>query len=379
MRHYERELTIRPDSFWGHYRAAAALFGLNRPDDAANHLEQCLDRRPGNASVQAQLAGCLIAKERYAQALEVCDRALESAPSYAEPYYTRAYVRAASRQTGGFPDDMRHYDMLRGVLPRSFWDEGRPEDAIRGTAPIDSVFALPAPPGARPGPARRPGRQEVVRIDPEELEARATLAWMLSKAELFPLAGAEAEKILANRPDHIPARLLRVEEAIAARRFDAARAELDAVFGRPSLDDYVRDHSGWLNPLMDVTERYLMAGRADDARAVAERARDLAIEFRRDVGWSHFNLAMVYAVLGESEPHLIEEAAKQLFRSFIAHPDFQQKYRVESRWFDPVRARIDAALGRMEDPAVVRRRRARPPARATPPAPGRRTGAERRA
>jgi serine/threonine protein kinase len=356
LRHYERELAIRPGSFWGHYRAAAALFGLGRSDAAANHLMQCLNRRPGNASVQKQLAACLIAEQKYPQALEVCDKALESAPSYADLYFTRAYARVVSRQTGGLEEDLRRYDMLRGILPRSFWDGAGPADRAKDAGPIANVFRFPTAPDLRPGPARRLGRDEVAGIDPLEVEARATLAVLLSKDELFPLAGAEAEKILMIQPDHITARLLRVEEAIAARRFDAARSELDAVLSHPGLEDYVRDHGGSLGRFFDVTDLYLKAGKADDARTVAECARDLAIRGRCDRGGAHYNLAIVYAVLGESDCHFIDEAAKQLFRAFIVHPDFQQMYRQETRWFNAARARIDAALGRMEDPAVVRRR-----------------------
>ena len=356
LRHYDQELTIRPWSFWGHYRAAAIRFGQGDSSGAAHHLTQCLKRRPGNAVIQAQLSGCLIALKQYPQALELCDRALERAPNYAELYFTRAFARAASQQTGGLIDDLRRFEMFRGILPRSFWDGAEAEDPVKDAGSIATVSRFPMATDDRPSLARRLGRDEAAGIAPEEVEARAALAGILRQDGLFPLAGAEAEKILVIQPDHIPARLLRVEQAIAARRFDAARSDLDAVLGLPELEDYVRDDNGSLNLLMDITLFYLMAGRADDARTVAERTRDLAIQFRRDVGWSHFNLAMVYAALGESDPHLIDEAAKQLFRAFIAHPDFQQLYRRETRWFDPVRARIDAALGRMEDPAVVRRR-----------------------
>jgi tetratricopeptide (TPR) repeat protein len=352
LEHYERVLMMRPGSFWGHYRAATACFGLNRMAQAANHLRRCLELRPGNVPVRAQLAGCLIALEQHSQALELCDRALEDAPSYAELYRTRAYARAISGQTGGLIDDLRHFEMFRGILPRLVWDGA---ETANDSGSAATLFRFPTTPDDGPGLARRPGRDA---IDPDEVEARATLAAILSEAGLFPVAGAEADKILMIQPDHIPARLLRVEEAIAARRFDVARSELDAVLGHPGLEDHARVHNTSFERLFAITELYLKAGKADDARTVAECAKDLAIQIRRHVGWSHFNLARAYAVLGASDPHLIDEAAQQLFRALVAHPDFQQWYRGkrDSRWFDPVRARIDAALGRMEDPAVVRRR-----------------------
>ena len=91
-------------------------------------------------------------------------------------------------------------------------------------------------------------------------------------------------------------------------------------------------------------------------RRIIERARDLAITFHRDVGRAHFHSAQVYAALGASDPEYIPQAAGQLFRAFVANPDFMQWYRNPSQWFDPVRAPIDAALGRLEDPEAVRRR-----------------------
>jgi tetratricopeptide (TPR) repeat protein len=356
LRHYDRELMIRPGSFWGHYRAAAARIGVGHPGEAAHHLRQCLDRRPRNATIQMQLAGCLFALEQYPQALEVCDRVLESAPSYAEAHRTRAYVRTASRQTAGLGDDLQRFEMLCGVLPRSFWEGAESADPVDNAGTITSAFRFLRAPDVRPALARRLGRDEVAGVDSEEVEARASLAVMLSNAEIFPLAGSEAEKILVIRPDHIPARLLRVEEAIAARRFDAARSDLGAVLGHLELEGRVRDRRVALERLFRVTNHYLKAGKADDARMVAERARDVATGLGDHIAWSHYDLARVYAVLGASDPDLIDEAAEQLFQAFVADPDFLQYYRGENPWFDPVRTRIDAALGRREDPAVVRRR-----------------------
>ena len=349
-------LALRPGSFWGHYRAAAACFGLRRPDEAARHLAQCLERRPGNVSVQLQLAGCLFALEKYPEALGLCDRALERAPSYAELYRTRAYVRAKSGQTGGLIDELRHFEMYSRILPRSFWGGADPADALRGRRP-DRVGVR----GADGHPARRraaPGREEAVEVEPEELYGRAMLAAFLREAEQFPLAGAEAEKILVLQPDYLPARMMRAEQAIAGRQLDAARSELDAVLAHPGLEESARGDASLLETFFCVTIRYLKVGRPDDALRIAERARDLAASIARGVGASHFNLARVHAVLGASSPSHIEAAAGQLHRAFVEHPKWRKWYQEEGRWFDPVRTRIDAVLGRMEDPAAVRRRTA---------------------
>ena len=47
LAHYERMLVIRPASFWGHYRAAAACFGLGRTAEAADHLRGAWSGGPG--------------------------------------------------------------------------------------------------------------------------------------------------------------------------------------------------------------------------------------------------------------------------------------------------------------------------------------------
>jgi tetratricopeptide (TPR) repeat protein len=355
--HYEHALAARPGSFWAHYRAASACFGLGRRSDAARQLEQCLWYRPGNAVVRAQLAPCLIESGQSAKALEQCDLALERAPKYAELYRTRIFARAVSRQTGGIDEDVVHFEMFSRLLPPSLWDGPNSGDTGKDAGLIGAVFqGLVDPRTVRAG---RRGRDPVIRVNREEIDARANIAETLRRAELLPLARAEYEKILVLDPDHIPARIHRADRAIAERRFDAARADLAVVLGHPGLEDYVLGYSGSLIPLFDIARRYLKAGRAEDARWVIEPARELAIRFRRDIGRAHYHSAEVYAVLGRSDPDYIEKAAGQLFRASIAHPDFLKWYRNPNdryRYFEPVRARIDAALGRLEDPEAVRDR-----------------------
>jgi serine/threonine protein kinase len=352
--HYERALMSRPGSFWAHHRAASACFGLGRTDDAAQHLAHSLRRRPGNAVVRAQLARCLIASGRYPEALEHCDRALERAPGYAELYRTRILARAVSRQTGGVDEDLAHFEMFSRVLPPSFWGGSEPEGPLKDAGLIGAAFAGLV--DDRAGNAGRRVREPAIPLDAEEIDARAIIADALRQAGLLTQARAEFEKILVLKPDHIPARILRAQQAITDGRFDAARADLAVVLGHPGLEGYVRGYDGSIDLLFVIARQYLLAGRLDDARRVIERARDLAIHLGRHVGRSHYQSAQVYAALGASDPEYIGQAAGQLFRAFIAHPDFQQWYRKPNPWFDPVRAHIDAALGRLEDPAAVRRR-----------------------
>ncbi len=270
MEHYDRTLTIRPGSFWGHYRAAAACFGLGRTAEAAAHLTRCLDRRPGNAAIRMQLASCLIAMKQYPGALELCDRALDRAPSYAETYRTRAYARAGSGQIGGLDDDIWHFEMFSRILPRPYWGDAEAVDLLK-TAGAAST-AGPGMAGIWAVLPRSGDRGLVGEIGPEEVEPRSSLADALRRAGLFPLAEVELEKILVIQPDHIPTRMMRAEQSLELGRFADARAELDVVLDHPGLEDYVRGTSKSLDPFFLITRLYLRAGKANEARRVAERA-----------------------------------------------------------------------------------------------------------
>src|SRR5262249_14599964 len=158
-------------SFWAHHRAASACFGLGRRSDAARHLAESLRRRPANAVVRAQLALCLIEHGQSAEALEHCDLALEQAPNFAEIYRTRILARADSRRTGGVNEDVVHFEMFSRLLPPSLWGgpDPRKDDGLIGAA----FQGLVDP---RTGPAGRRGRDPVIRVDPEEIDARANIA-----------------------------------------------------------------------------------------------------------------------------------------------------------------------------------------------------------
>ena len=63
---------------------------------AADHLEQCIARRPENPALRGQLAGCLYDLHRFDAALEQCNKALTLNPDHAESYRTRAFIRNGS-------------------------------------------------------------------------------------------------------------------------------------------------------------------------------------------------------------------------------------------------------------------------------------------
>ncbi len=190
------------------------------------------------------------------------------------------------------------------------------------------------------------------------------MALAIQHAGDIELARVETDKILSLAPDHIPARTMRVEQAIETGRFDLARTELDTILKHPRLIDHLEASPDSLKPFHNLIRLYLHAKRLDDAQMIARAVRDLAYRLKRDIGWSQFYLAQVYAVKARTEPCYIKHAADQLYIAFHANPGFKQWYEGTARsdpptipaYFDPVRPQIDAELRRKGDAADVRRR-----------------------
>jgi tetratricopeptide (TPR) repeat protein len=347
LEHYRTMLTLRPHSFWGHYRAAVACFGLDRTAEAAVHLEHCLERRPENAVLQGQLATCLMRLGSYDQALERCNQALGGAPDLAEFYRTRAWIRATLGETRGLDSDIRHFEVLSRILPREFWG---------GTAILARLAE---------GPAGRHDATEIGEVAPEELDARTVLATEIYDAGDRELAAAEFGKVLLVDPDHLAARFTRAIRAVKDHDFDQAQRDLEVVLCHPDLLEYLRSKPlPRLHQLLELANISLDCGRVEEAQKLARRALDLAIELKLDLGCgvSHYMLARVHAVAGRTDPQAITEAAKQLSRAFLAHPVYREGYQRDRR-FDPVRARLDAAIPQAEADAraELHRRRASTP------------------
>ena len=119
LKHYRKLLVLRPNSFWGHYRAAAGLYALESFAEAADHLRRCIAQRERHPVLSGQLAGCLMNLRRYDEAIEECNRAIEGAPDYAELFRSRAWIRVASGRTEDLGKDLKQFELLSGRLPRS--------------------------------------------------------------------------------------------------------------------------------------------------------------------------------------------------------------------------------------------------------------------
>ena len=92
-----------------------------------------------------------------------------------------------------------------------------------------------------PDPAGRRAREPAIRIDSEEIDARANIAEALYQAGVLPLARAEFAKILVIQPDHIQSRIRHAEQVIAEGRFErpALGTDLGVVLNHPGLEEYI--------------------------------------------------------------------------------------------------------------------------------------------
>ena len=342
--HYINLLELRPGSYWGHYRAAAACYLLGLFTETAEHLEHCLKRWPTNPALRGQRAACLAWLERFDEALEECNRAVDGAPDLAELYRTRAFIRAAGgRKEGldkeGLDRDIRHFEMLSRILPRKLWfNSAGPEHA--GTSPLagsegrgQSRFPSELDFAARLfDRSREPERfTKTAAVNPEEINARGVLASAIRKVGDSKLADSELAKILILDPDNIPARMIRALDALKNERFEAALRDLNSILTQPGLIGYLRKDPSFLRSFHQATHRFLRNRKVEEARTIAQRTLDLAVALGHPTSESHYHLARVYAVLARTDPEFIASAAKELWWVFGVNPLNQSHYaRIQS-------------------------------------------------
>jgi serine/threonine protein kinase/tetratricopeptide (TPR) repeat protein len=362
LQHYEKVLALRPDSYWGHYRAASALYSLGEFDKTAAHMAFCVERRSSNSHLRGRYSACLGYLENYPEALQECDRALAGAPDLPEFSRTRAFIRAWSGQFGGIDEDIQRFEMLSARLPRALWDSEPARLDFQGEPIANHATGVPtALDVARPletdGVLLEGDRREA-EVDTRDLSARVELARLIYRAGEWELALREFTKILFLDPENVGARVCRAISALESGRFDEARNDFDVVFNHPRLTSYILEHPenhiGWFR---DAASTYLRAGRVLEARALARRALDLAIQFDQRRGLAHYVLAQASAVAARTDATYLQEAIDQLYHAFLAHPDYYGTRYKADPCFDPVRATIDARLRLKPDPTVEHHRR----------------------
>jgi eukaryotic-like serine/threonine-protein kinase len=357
LEHYNKFLTAHPDSFWGHYRAAAASYGLGGQvnfANAASHLENCLRRRPDNPMLHNHLAASLMVLHRHRDAQHEIDLAIEEAPDLAELYRTRARLRTTLGQTGGLADDLYHYELLSNILPRRFWGRNLEESGQLADSSSSELSSFRSPFSFSDRIGGRQTERATAEADSEELIDRTDLASAIRKAGEPELAAAELGKVLIFDPNHIGARMTLAAQAIEAGQLDEALADIDMVIDDPRLLDYLRGEQVLLararepnRPsligILDIVSRQCCAtGRTKEAQSVARRALDLAITVNQPTGGLHYTLARTH-IAGKVHERSVSKAANQLLCAFTARPSFKEKYAHDAN-FDVVRPQIDAIL-----------------------------------
>jgi eukaryotic-like serine/threonine-protein kinase len=346
--HYRKLLALRPDSFWGHYRAAAGSYGLDRFADAVHHLQQCIQRRESNSVLSGQLAGCLMKLGRYDEAMKECDRAIAGAPDFAELFRSRAWIRVASGRTAGLAEDLQHFELLSGRLPRALLCSLTAARAMNGSGPagpaLPNFLTLPAAPdvetrrGNWNAEFEAEGRNR--EADADDLGARVVLAMAIRQAGEIEIASAELEKILILDPEHVHGRWMHALWANETHHFEIAMRDVDALLGHPGMAEYFRKYPQSVNYVIRCILRNV---KNEEARAVGRRALNLAINLKLDCGYLHYELGHALALADLERPRYIDESAEQLFLAFVANQEYIHRYR-NSDSFNPVRAQLDRAL-----------------------------------
>jgi eukaryotic-like serine/threonine-protein kinase len=373
--HYNNFLVSHPDSYWGHYRAAAAAYGLgSRADVAAtaNHLAKCLQRRPNNPMLHNHLAASLMALDRHREARQEIETAIEAAPDLAEFYRTRARIQTTLRETGGLAEDLYHFELLSRFLPRTFLGQGLADHGRSIRSPIERVLPSSASLEFGIGLGDRDlesgGDRSVAEVDAAELVDRADLASKIRQAGEPELAAAELGKILILKPDDIGARTTRATQLIDAGRLDEAFPDIKVIIDNPGLTEYLRKEAVLLGQhdkpgpcsligfLQTTSRRYYSRGMIEECRTIGRCALDLAIASKLHTAESHYHLAKAYVASDQTVSTDVGEAAEHLYRAFVAHPLYKEKY-AQDATFNGDRAQLDAILDSKPDPSAEYHRR----------------------
>jgi eukaryotic-like serine/threonine-protein kinase len=337
LEHYHRVLAVRPDSFWGHYRSATIAFRLGRWADAAADIQTCLRRRPKNPILHGFLATCLLNLNESRPALEASNRALDAAPDHAEFVQTRAFVRVGSPSTAGLEEDIRRYEMLKSLIPESFFrspplmDLANPIAASVPASRRGMPLAKPLKSRAGAGESFKNSEE----LDPGELTSRAVLAAKIRQAGKPALAAVEIDKILAIDPGYIVARIDHMLLAIQERRFDDVRDDLDLLVDDPMLVEYVASSVQRAEALFEAGRRLALAGQLADALRLVEKIQTLMRTQGKASGRAYYTMALIESLAARTEPAWLLKAADHLRLATLANARFEE-------WFhqDPVFAAV---------------------------------------
>ncbi len=279
MAHYCALLELRPESYWGNYRAAVVSYALGSFAATARYLEKCLERRPGNAALRGQRAACLAWLARYPEAIEECNRALAAEPDLAELFRTRAFTRLGWAQLGGLTEDIHRFEVLSRRLPPAFWGNS-PASTELALAPLQLPRIEPSGRFNAESTSDEPAFDDPLNApgaaDPDEIDARAVLADTILRSGEREVGSVELDKILLLDPDHFAARMSRALVAIEMRRFDEAARDLDLIVNHGGLFQYCLKDPTFILRFHEAARAYEFQRKPALAKAIAGKALEFA-------------------------------------------------------------------------------------------------------
>jgi tetratricopeptide (TPR) repeat protein len=279
LAHYQNVLSLRPGSFWAHYRAAAVSSLLSDNSTALRYLGFCRTQRPNNSVLHGLLAGRLYEAKRLDEALEECNKSLALDPDEARFYRSRAIIRFVLGQTKSFDADLGRIDPLKRR-------QGLTLAQLSG-APfareIDEVI----------------GQYEFIRRDlatnPGDVEVRLSVASQLRIAGHHEAALKELDTVLEINPDHLLARFNRAMMLRALHR-EGAASDFAFLVDHPQLENLLRYNRYALRVFQHNSWDLLRQGRLQEAERVALLGLEQARRRKFLQEEAHYALARVYAV-----------------------------------------------------------------------------------
>jgi tetratricopeptide (TPR) repeat protein len=304
--HYDAVLRQRPNSFWGHYRAATVAYRLRDYNAVAEHLSLCINERPRNPALRVQLAGCLYELGRFDDALLACNKALQLDRDQPEPYLSRSFIRQRMGQHEGREEDIREYERLSRLHGKEslgqrrlvrFWPHHFDSTGQREGWDDD----LP---------------QRILAVDPDDLDAHIALASQLMETGRPKKAMHEFDEILRLEPDHIWALLSRALIGFKHQYTDGVACDLDRFLNHPRLGEFLRECPE--NHRQALTAFHLRAwihqsrSRLPEATGVALSGLALAEQLGLMQAESHYTLARIYGEEARSQPERLRDACLHL-------------------------------------------------------------------
>lgn len=312
--HYRRVLRERPDSFWGHYRAAAvacaqsALHSATREphaaeianryyEEAVSHLEICVKQRPRNAGIRRSYAGCLYVLKRYDEASAQYEIAQNLDPDHAETYLSRSFLHLDLGQLGKFEQDIRQYENLVTLRPSS--SSGRPPLGID-----PSVHELSENSDA-------PVQIREIASDADTLNAWYANALKLEKSGNSRLALDEINRVIAVDPDDLRARYLRGVILLAVNREEGDR-EFKKLIEHRRFESFVKRYPSLNFAYLHVSHLLIREGKAAEAVEMARKGCKYADEFKSRQLDFRFKLAEACAVAARDDVRYLDQMIEAL-------------------------------------------------------------------